>query len=115
MVFGLLEALLISLSVPVKVCPITVGRKVTLSMQLPPTARDAGQLPRVEVNAPPDVTEVIKSAPGPRFITVTFAIVFVLTLRTPKFRAACTDNSGGVMAVPLTGTVVLDKALLLLL
>ena len=65
---GLLDALLVSVRVPVYDC-LSSGRKVTLSLQFLPAAKDAGQSPRVAVNTPPEVvTSLITSAPGPWFV-----------------------------------------------
>ena len=97
----MLEALLVSVSVPVYDC-LSSGRKVTLSLQLLPAAKDAGQSPRVAVNTPPEVVTLeITSAPGPWFVICTLSCRLALVRCAPKDNEAGIDTRG-----PAAGGVV---------
>ena len=120
---GLLEALLVSVSVPVYDCRSS-GRKVTLSLQFLPAAKDAGQLPRVAVNTPPEVvTSLITSAPGPWLVICTVSVRLALVRCPPKENVAGIDTRGAVgggggvtvTPVPVSVTFDTDPGTLLLL
>lgn len=67
---GVPVALLLSVSVPVRV-PRTTGTKTTLTVQVPPAERAAGQL-FVCAKFPDVVKPVIERVPDPVFVRVTF-------------------------------------------
>ena len=68
-VSGLLAALEVMLRVPVWV-PVTVGAKVTVTLQLAPVASDAGQV-LVSVKGPLTVMPEIERADDPLLVMVT--------------------------------------------
>src|SRR5579859_5520683 len=75
-VLGLLEALLVMVSVPVSALPTTVGAKVTVTAQLAPAASDAGQV-LVWVYGPlMEMLEIVSGA-VPLLVSVTLRGVHV--------------------------------------
>jgi hypothetical protein len=78
-VCGLLGALSVTLSAPVRV-PVVVGRKLTLMVQLPLTPREAGQL-FVWLKSPLVVTLLTVMVAEPQLVSVTpWAALVVFTV-----------------------------------